>query len=178
MSMAFSDALSFADAGARPDVVSADAFRETMRELAAGVTLVTSVFEGARAGCVVSSLASLSLTPPSLLVCLNGDSSTLRCIRASGVFAVNMLKPSHTSLVRRFSGIGIRGPERFAGGEWRRLATGAPTLIDALAVVDCRLERIVEYATHTILIGAAAAVAKSDEGGALLHWRSQFETIE
>jgi flavin reductase (DIM6/NTAB) family NADH-FMN oxidoreductase RutF len=178
MSMAFADALSIADAGARSDVVSPHDFREAMRELAAGVTLVTSVFEGARAGCVVSSLTSLSLTPPSMLVCLNTDSSTLRCIRASGVFAVNMLKPSHASLVRRFSGIGIRGPDRFAEGEWRRLATGAPTLIDALTVVDCRLERIVEYATHAILIGAAAAVAKSDEGGALLHWRSRFEAIE
>jgi flavin reductase len=178
MTMAFAEALSVADAGARPDVVSPDAFREAMRELAAGVTLVTSVFEGARAGCVVSSLASLSLSPPSMLVCLNGDSSTLRCIRASGVFAVNMLKPNHASLVRRFSGIGIRGPDRFAGGEWRRLATGAPTLIDALAVIDCRLERIIEYATHAILIGAAAAVDRSDEGGALLHWRSQFEALE
>jgi flavin reductase (DIM6/NTAB) family NADH-FMN oxidoreductase RutF len=176
--MAFTDTLSVADAGAKPDVVSADTFREAMRELAAGVTLVTSVFEGARAGCVVSSLASLSLTPPSMLVCLNGDSSTLRCIRASGVFAVNMLKPNHEKLVRRFSGSGVRGAERFAGCEWRRLATGAPTLTDALAVIDCRLERIVEYATHAILIGAVAAVAKSDEGGALLHWRSRFETME
>ena len=176
--MAFTDALSVADAGARPDVVSADVFRDAMRELAAGVTLVTSVFEFARAGCVVSSLASLSLTPPSVVVCLNGDSSTLRCIRASGVFAVNILKPSHKSLVRRFSSPGIRGSERFSEGEWRRLATGAPTLIDALAVVDCRLDRIIEYATHAILIGAAAAVAKSGEGGALLHWRSRFEAME
>jgi len=37
--MAFTDALSIADAGAGLDIVSADAFRETMRELAAGVTL-------------------------------------------------------------------------------------------------------------------------------------------
>ncbi len=174
--MAFTDALS--NAGAKSDVVSVDAFRETMRELAAGVTLVTSVFEGARAGCVVSSVVSLSLTPPSMLVCLNSDSSTLRTIRASGVFAVNMMKPSHAPLVRRFASTDIRGSERFAEGEWRRLATGAPVLANALAVVDCRVERIMEYATHAILIGAAAGVARSGEGGALLHWRSRFEMME
>ena len=175
--MAYTEAFSFADGGARPDVVSADAFRETMRELASGVALVTSAFEGVRAGCVVSSLASLSLTPPSLLICLNGDSSTLRCIRASGVFAVNILTERHEALARRFCGPSVRGAERFADGVWRRLETGAPTLFDALAVVDCRLERIVEHATHAIVIGAAAAVANTDQAGALVHWRSRFEAI-
>ncbi len=170
-------ALSVAKFHERADAVAPPAFREVMRELASGVALVTSAFERGRAGCAVSSFASLSLAPASLLVCLNGDSTTLRCIRASGVFAVNILAADQAPLARRFSDPQVRGPERFAEGEWDALETGAPALADALAVIDCRLERIVEHATHAILIGAAVAVRKGQGDAALVHWRSRFEAL-
>ena len=175
--MAFRVAFAMADTVARPPAISADAFKEAMRELASGVALVTSASDGKRAGCAVTSLTSLSLTPPSLLVCLNRESSTLRAIRASGVFAVSILGIGHEPLARRFSEAGLSGPERFAEGEWRKLQTGAPVLSDALAAIDCRLDRIVEHATHAIVIGAAAAVAKGGQSGLLLHWRSRFEAV-
>jgi flavin reductase (DIM6/NTAB) family NADH-FMN oxidoreductase RutF len=167
-------ALKIADPAAPRDAASPEAFRDVMRELASGVALATSLFEGKRAGCAVTSLASLSLSPASLLVCLKRDSSTLRSIRASGVFAVNILADRHEALARRFASA---TGERFAEGEWGALATGAPALRDALAVIDCRLERVFEHATHAILIGAAAAVTGGAGGGALLHWRSRFETL-
>jgi flavin reductase (DIM6/NTAB) family NADH-FMN oxidoreductase RutF len=165
------------DFEARPQAVAAADFREVMRELAAGVALVTSAFERARSGCAVSSFASLSLEPASLLVCLNSGSATLACIRASRIFAVNILADRHSGLAQRFSAANIRGAERFAEGDWGALETGAPALADALAVVDCRLDRIVEYATHAIVIGVAAGVAHAGTGAALVHWRSGFESL-
>jgi flavin reductase (DIM6/NTAB) family NADH-FMN oxidoreductase RutF len=148
-----------------------------MRELASGVALVTTASDQGRAGCVVSSFASLSLEPASMLVCLNGESSTLRSIRASGVFAVNILSHRHRDLAQRFATPKVRGAERFAEGEWGAMETGAPALQDALAVIDCRLDRIVEHATHAILIGLGVAVSKGGAGPALVHWRSRFEAL-
>ena len=175
--MAATNVVAIADFDAPPPAVAAADFREVMRELASGVALVTSAFEHARAGCAVSSFTSLSLEPASLLVCLNADSATLRCIRASRVFAVNILADRHRALAQRFSAAKLRGAERFAEGDWGAFHTGAPALADALAVVDCRLERIVEHATHAILIGVAAGVAKVGPGPALVHWRSRFEAL-
>jgi len=175
--MVYADALAFADFSANRDAVSAVDFRETMRELAAGVTLVTSACERGRAGCAVTSFVSLSLSPPSALVCLNGESATLRAIRASGAFAINILGERHLSLAQRFSAPEIRGGERFTEGAWTTLETGAPILSDALAIVDCRLARVVEHATHVILIGAAVAAARGAAGAALVHWRSRFEAL-
>lgn len=170
-------ALAVANFHDAPAGVSPPAFREVMRELASGVALVTSAFERRRAGCAVSSFASLSLSPASLLVCLNGNSSTLRCVRASGVFAVNILAGAHMPLARRFSDPQVRGPERFAEGDWGASETGAPILSDALAAIECHLERVVEHATHVILIGAAVAVYKGQGDAALVHWRSRFEAL-
>ena len=175
--MVYAEALAADDFSARSVSVAPGAFREAMRELASGVALVTTAFERGRAGCAVTSFASLSLSPASLLVCLNGDSFTLRCIRASGAFAVNILSAEQEMLARRFASPQVRGAERFAQGDWGALETGAPTLADALAVVDCRLARIVEHATHAMVIGEAVAVAKGSAGAALVHWRSQFEAL-
>jgi flavin reductase (DIM6/NTAB) family NADH-FMN oxidoreductase RutF len=175
--MSSANVVAIADFEALPQAVAAEAFRDVMRELASGVALVTSAFEQKRAGCAVSSFVSLSLDPASLLVCLNGESSTLRCIRASGIFAVNILADRHRDLARRFSATKMRGADRFAEGEWGVMETGAPALGDALAVVDCRLERVVEHATHAILIGVGVAVAKGGAESALVHWRSRFEAL-
>ena len=174
--MAYAEALTIAT-GAGRDLAPAEAFRDAMRELASGVAIVTTSHRGQRAGCVVSSLTSLSLSPPTLLICLNRDSTTLGRLRASGVFVVNILGAQHESLARRFSDARLRGADRFADTEWRPMETGAPALLDALAAIDCRLERIVEHATHAIVIGAAVAVCKTGEAPALLHWRSRFETL-
>ena len=175
--MASANVVAIADFEARSQAVAAADFRDVMRELASSVALVTTAFEQGRVGCAVSSFASLSLDPASLLVCLNGESSTLRGIRASRVFAVNILGHRHRDLAQRFSAPNIRGAERFVVGDWGALETGAPALRDALAVVDCRLERIVEHATHAILIGVSVAVTKGGPGPALVHWRSRFEAL-
>jgi flavin reductase len=175
--MVYAEALSAEDCGARFVSVAPGDFREAMRELVSGVALVTTAYERVRAGCAVSSFASLSLSPASLLVCLNAESATLRCIRASGAFALNILSGEQEALARRFASPQVRGAERFAEGQWGALATGAPTLGDALAVVDCRLARIVEHATHAMVIGEAVAVAKGSAHGALVHWRSHFEAL-
>ena len=176
--MIHADAMAFSDCSAGSDTVSPTAFREAMRELASGVALVTSAFERGRLGCAATSLASLSLSPPTALVCLNGESATLRAIRLSGAFAINVLAERHRSLARRFSAPEIRGSERFAEGSWTTLETGAPVLSDALAVIDCRLARVVEHATHAILIGSAVAVAGGVSEPALVHWRSRFEALK
>jgi flavin reductase (DIM6/NTAB) family NADH-FMN oxidoreductase RutF len=159
-------------AGETP-AVSPDAFRDAMRELASGVALVTTSNEGLRAGCVVSSFVSLSLTPPTMLVCLNATSSTLRAIETSGVFALNILGAAHEALARRFADPALAS-HRFAQGDWSALETGAPALSDALAVIDCRLERLVPHATHVMLIGAAMAVTRGPQAPALVHRHSRF----
>jgi flavin reductase (DIM6/NTAB) family NADH-FMN oxidoreductase RutF len=169
--------VALADFDVRAGGITGGLFRSVMRELASGVVLVTSAFEGNRAGCAVSSVSSLSLEPASLIVCLNANSSTLRSIRAGGAFAVNVLADRHHSLAQRFASTSMRGEDRFAEGDWDSTRGGPPRLRDALAVVDCRLERIVEHSTHAIIIGSCVAAAKGQAGPALVHWRSRFETL-
>ena len=98
-----------------------------MRRTAAGVAIVTTRRGDVPAGVTVSSFGSLSMEPPSVLVCLNGESRTLDAIRESGLFAANVLADHQTDLAEVFSG-SVPSEERFEHGRWRNLATGSPIL--------------------------------------------------
>ena len=153
-------------------------FRLAMREFASGVSIVAAGAGDGRAGCTATALASLSLTPPSLVVCLNRTTATLAAARLAGAFSVNILADRHQFLAERFAGIGgVEGAARFDEGGWVELVTGSPTLADALAAMDCRVEEIIERHTHAILIGEVVGVRMFGAPGALLHWRSHFETL-
>jgi flavin reductase (DIM6/NTAB) family NADH-FMN oxidoreductase RutF len=161
-----------------PDVEIAD-FRLAMREFASGVAIVTCASGKERAGCTATALASLSLSPPSLVLCLERSSSTLAVLTRAGVFAVNILAAQHGALASHFAGgNGVDGEARFEEGGWSSFETGAPVLVDALAALDCRVEEIVERHTHAIVIGAVQAARLGGKKSGLLHWRSRFETLD
>ena len=103
------------------------AFRNAMRSLSSGVAVVACGDGDQRVGCTVTSFASLSLTPPTLFVCLARSSSTLAGLQAARAFSVNLLASRHEALAHRFSGRGgVHGRRRFEGALWIALATGRP----------------------------------------------------
>src|SRR3984957_16180156 len=98
------------------DAKSAD-FRRAMREFASGVAIVTCANGKERAGCTATALASLSLSPPSLVICLERISSTLAVLTQTGAFALNILAAQHGALASRFAGgNGVEGEARFEEG--------------------------------------------------------------
>jgi flavin reductase (DIM6/NTAB) family NADH-FMN oxidoreductase RutF len=156
-----------------------DAFRLAMREFANGVALVTTGHGEQRSGCTATSFCSLSLDPPSLIVCVSRDSSTLALLRTVNAFGVSILAGAHEHLADRFAGRGgLKGAARFAGSDWMTLVTGAPLLRDALAGMDCTVEEVLDRHTHAIVIGRVAAVHRDGQGPALIHWRSRFQQLD
>jgi flavin reductase (DIM6/NTAB) family NADH-FMN oxidoreductase RutF len=152
-----------------------EAFRLAMREFASGVALITTGRGEWRAGCTATSLCSLSLDPPTLIVCVALASSTLPLIRAHENFGVSILASTEVALADRFAGrTGVKGAARFTGADWETLVTGAPLLRDALCQVDCIVDETLERHTHAVLIGRVAAVRRGAAAPALVHRRGQF----
>jgi flavin reductase (DIM6/NTAB) family NADH-FMN oxidoreductase RutF len=172
------DALSSLVSGAPVEREGA-AFRLAMRELASGVALVTAGRGEQRTGCTATSLCSLSLDPPSLIVCIARTSTTLAALRVSRAFGVNILAAAHENLANRFAGrTGVHGAARFIGADWTTMITGAPLLRGALACIDCTVEEVLERHTHAILIGRVAAVHRAGGAPALVHRRGRFEQLD
>jgi flavin reductase (DIM6/NTAB) family NADH-FMN oxidoreductase RutF len=131
-----------------------DGFRLTLRTCSTGVTVVTSSGAESSCGVTVSAFTSVSLDPPLVLVCLNGESSAARTIEGNGVFAVNVLSADQESLARRFaSPARPRGVGAFDGVAHSIGATRAPILDGVTCWLDCRLTDIHVAGDHVIVIG-------------------------
>jgi flavin reductase (DIM6/NTAB) family NADH-FMN oxidoreductase RutF len=155
----------------------AEAYRHAMREFSSGIAIVAAGQGEKRNGCTATSLCSLSLDPPSLIVCLARTSGTLATIQTEGVFGVSLLAGDQADLADCFAGRGgLRGVARFAGAQWTSLATGAPLCADAIALIDCEVEETIERHTHAIVIGRVVA-ARAHGGHALVHWRGRSRLL-
>ena len=137
--------------------IGTDEFKGAMRRLAGGVSIVTSSYDGSRFGLAVTAVCSVSLSPPSLLVCVNRASSSHEPIRLSGSFCVNVLHDGHEDIARRFGSSKLRDI-RFDGGDWRTLVTGASALVGATVSFDCRVRESLFAHSHSIFIGEVVAV--------------------
>ena len=157
--------------------VTADTFKQGMRRLCGGVTIVTTR-EGAQAGgLTATAVCSLSAAPPRLLACINRGGITYRMIAESRIFCVNVLSADQQDLAACFAGMMNMGErDRFELGDWTDLGTGAPALKDALAAFDCRVSSIVDTGSHAIIIGDIMDIRTKDPELPLLYMDGQFLT--
>lgn len=150
--------------------IPADTFKQAMRRLASGVTIVTTRHGDVRGGLTATAVCSLSADPPQLLVCVNRTAAAHALIAEGENLCVNLLTHKHRHLAARFAGqTGILGAERFDVGRWGRLKTGAPVLEDALASFDCIVTEKVAASTHTIFIGRVVDVHLRASGRPLVY---------
>ncbi|PWU22834.1 MAG: hypothetical protein C5B48_09645 [Candidatus Rokuibacteriota bacterium] len=157
-------------------VLGADDFRRVLGHFASGVTVVTTLdVDGRPAGLTASAVASVSLEPPLILVCVAHTSQSYPHFRTHGRFAVNILASDHEQVARRFASTGAAG-EKFEGTGYRPGALGLPILKDALAELECTLVHAYPAGDHTIFVGQVeAGECRGDHGlEPLLYYRGRF----
>jgi len=158
-------------------MVDADRFREAMRRMASGVSVITTDGPAGRFGVTVSSMCSLSLEPPSVLACVHHRSPALRAIVENGVFCANVLCVEQSRVSDSFAGRLLElKDDKFACAEWDALATGSPALRDALIAFDCRLSREVEFGSHRILMGTVVELSARD-GSPLIYADRGYRSV-
>ena len=134
-------------------------YRDAMARFAGAVHIATTDGPAGKRGATVIAACSVSDTPPTVLVCLNRENVNNDCFRVNGAFALNALAAGHEELANAFSGLtGLAPDDRFALGRWETLATGAPTLVDAVAVFDCEVIDTKDLATHRVYFGRVAGL--------------------
>jgi flavin reductase (DIM6/NTAB) family NADH-FMN oxidoreductase RutF len=152
----------------------ADGLKAALRSLGGGVSIITAGEGEARTGATVTSATALSVEPPRMLVSLNGTSSTWPVVERFGHFCVNIVGAHHEVLANQFAGRGgLKGPDRYRGAEWTRLASGAPVLQDAVAAVDCEVEEAIVRHSHVIVLGRVVGI-RAGGGGSLIYREGRY----
>lgn len=147
-------------------------FRRVLAHWATGVTITTTTdAAGEPRGLTASAVASVSLEPPLVLVCVEHSADTYAALHESGIFAINFLSSEMEWVSRRFA-------ESDAAAKFREVphrtgVTGAPLLEGALAWVECRVHARHEGGDHTIFVGEVVA-AGAGAGEPLLYYRGRY----
>lgn len=143
-------------------------FRDAMRRLATTVTIISAAGQGRRHGITATAVTSLSMDPPSLLVCVNRSGSLHDLLSQTDRFCVNLLRVEQVALSNAFAGK-LAPEERFLHGTWAHDEEGLPYITDAQASIFCRKQDSIQYGSHSIFIGAVEATLVSDDICPLLY---------
>ena len=154
--------------------LTSDEFREVISHFASGVTVITAVSDGRPYGTTASAVASLSLEPPMLLICMNKQSETGRAVAESKRFGVNILGANQVDLAERFA---QKGGDKFADvavtpGKW-----GEPLFDEALATLECRVAEETTGGTHYVFLAEVESGAARG-GTPLAYFKGEFGRLE
>lgn len=126
-------------------------------------------------GVAVSTICSVSVGPPTFLVCVHGHSAAVGAIRGNGAFSVNVLTQKQTVVSDCVAGrTDILRDLRFVKPRWERSEWGLPMLVDALAVFDCDLQESPRFGSHYVFIGAVRRLHARDIVVPLIYTRKHY----
>jgi flavin reductase (DIM6/NTAB) family NADH-FMN oxidoreductase RutF len=118
------------------------------------------------------------MEPPTMLISVNRNASAWPVIQRERHFCVNILDARHQHVADRFAGrAGVNGAQRYEGLHWRQFVTGAWGLQDALAILDCAVEDIVERPSHSVIFGAVQWVCLGVGEDALVYGQGGYRAL-
>jgi flavin reductase (DIM6/NTAB) family NADH-FMN oxidoreductase RutF len=156
-----------------PGALDETLFREAIAHFATGVTVVTTLQNGRPVGMTASAVASLSLDPVLLLVCINNSLPTHEAIEGSRRFVVNVLGEGDQELALHF---GRPSSEKFKD---IALEAGSdlPILDAAIAYFVCDVHERFPGGDHSIFTGLVRECGAVSGRRPLLYFRSGFGSL-
>ncbi len=149
-------------------------FRLLLGHFSTGVTVLTLAGPDSKpAGMTASSLASVSLQPPLLSVCVDREADLHDLIVAAPGFVVNVLESGQEALSRRFA---EPHPDRFAGVGYHTGPADQVLLDGALAHIECRRHALHDGGDHSIIVGLVIG-GSTGPGHPLLYYRGGYAAL-
>ena len=128
-----------------------DNFRSAMRRYIYSVSIMSNRDSNNNPNAItVSSVTSISMEPPSILICINKSSKIHDSIVSGSKFCINLLTKDQHELSNICSD-DQKHDQRFVDQNWN--LDNLPFLENAQANIFCKVDKLSSYHTHTIVIG-------------------------
>lgn len=155
-------------------MINKDEFRHALGHFASGVTIITTVdASGHQHGITVSAFASVSLTPPLILICIDKYTGSHHAFEENEFFAVNILREDQQHYSDHFASHLDNKFDRF---EFRENENGIPVLRDVLVNLECRRVNAHDNGDHTIFVGEIERSTIGD-GKPLLYFHGNYHKL-
>lgn len=153
-------------------------FRGVMGRFATGVSLMTTVLDGAPHGMTANAVTSVSLDPLLVMVSVERRTVMAERVMASGVFALSFLAAGQQEVSNRFADSDRPLDERqFAGIETVEAVTGAPVLLEGLGWLDCEVWAVHDGGDHVLVLGEVLALSEGADEHPLVFYRGGYRGL-
>ena len=150
-----------------------DNFRLAMRRYIYSVSIMSNKDNADNPNAItVSSVTSISMDPPSLLICINKSSRIHNSIELESKFCINLLNNKQEDLSNICSDEDMYD-QRFKDENWN--LDGIPFLINAQANIFCKVDKLTSYHTHSIVIGLVEDANYADEISTLTYVDGEYK---
>jgi flavin reductase (DIM6/NTAB) family NADH-FMN oxidoreductase RutF len=153
-----------------------DHFRDVMARLPSGVVVVSARLRDEFRGMTASSLVSISVEPPMVMVGLERDSMTRAAVGETNAFNVSLLTRSQEFIADRLAGRAPAIDPRWTSLPHRLGSNGIPLLDGCAAWLECRLHQVHKAGDHDICVGEVLR-AETGSGDPLVLWDRAFWTL-
>lgn len=151
-----------------PDADVTAEFRGAMRRLASGVAIVTAKGGDGPVGMAATSITSLTMDPPAVLVCINQSAGIHPCLAPGCPISINILSRHQRDVSAAFGGA-VERDKRFTVGQWVPDQHDLPMLNEAQANLACTVFSITPFGTHSIVVARVHSVRLSEGGDPLIY---------
>lgn len=132
-----------------------------------GLYIVSTQYEGKSAGCIVNTLAQITVEPAQMTVVVHKDNYTAQLMEKSGYFAgVVLAKECTMDLIAKFGFASSRNTDKFAGISTKMDENDIPYIAEqVVARYSCKIVNKIDAGTHIIFVGevSTAETVSNDE---------------
>jgi len=157
--------------------IKTQAFRDAWGNFATGVSLITTVeMDGSVHGMTANGIASISLDPMLVMVCVSRSANSYPIIKVGGIYGINILSVDQVEIAEYFA----KPMEKRTGGldvGFTFTDGGVPLLQGALSVMACKVVKEHVAGDHSIFIGLVESI-DIKEGDPLLFFRGNWAFLE
>lgn len=123
--------------------------KQVNRRFVTGVTVVTVMDGEVPRGLAVNAFSSISLDPPTVMVCVQRTSSTHDCLFRADHLAINILSTDQLDVVNRFA---TKAVDKFSSLDWAPGPFGSPLIGSSAAQMEVEIRERLQATTHTVFI--------------------------
>ena len=157
--------------------IDAARFRQIIGHFATGVTVITTAHDGWLHGMTANAIASLSLDPLLLLICIDHTAHALEQVTKSGKFAVNILTEEQEDISRLFAATAEPEQGSLRGAAYHFGPNGSPVLDQSLAYLECEVVDRFAGGDHTIFTAAVLDGDLLREASPLIFYRGGYRRL-
>jgi flavin reductase ActVB len=147
-------------------------YRDAWSRFATGVTVINTIEPGGAVhGMTASSVTSVSLDPPLVLVVIGETRQSHALIESNGRFGMSILDADQTDIAKHFA----TPPESRGDLDTKHISMldGTPVIANAIASMNCKVSAAYKAGDHTVFIGEVEAIEVGD-GDPLVWFQRQF----